>query len=113
MKDKIQNLITNLKENKIQFSDVIYFIDENYNHTPTAFKNGEAYNENYQNQGSAKVFCFAQLNNLSKENTLTLFAEHYQAVLNTSEDNDHQNIRQFMANGWDGVKFEDVALTAK
>jgi hypothetical protein len=26
---------------------------------------------------------------------------------------DHQNIRQFMQNGWDGIKFEGDALTAK
>ncbi|MGL5142536.1 MAG: HopJ type III effector protein, partial [Acinetobacter baumannii] len=26
---------------------------------------------------------------------------------------DHQNIRQFMQNGWDGVKFEGQALTEK
>ena len=62
---------------------------------------------------SAKVFTFAQINNLSKEDTLTLFAEHYQAVLNTRNATDHQNIRQFMAHGWPGVVFEGQALLAK
>ncbi len=32
-----------------------------------------------------QVFAFAQLNNLAKEETLYLFAEHYQSVLNKSE----------------------------
>ncbi|HAD80214.1 MAG TPA: HopJ type III effector protein, partial [Flavobacteriaceae bacterium] len=44
---------------------------------------------------------------------LKLFAEHYQAVLETPEGTDHNNIRQFMQNGWDGVKFENEVLTKK
>lgn len=113
MTEKTANLLANLKENKIQFSAVIETIDSLYNHTPTAFKNGEAFNEATQNQGSAKVFSFAKLNNLSKEETLLLFAEHYQSVLNTPEATDHQNIRQFMQNGWKGIQFEGEALSAK
>lgn len=113
MKEQLTSLIEKLKQNAITFKEVIEFIETYYQHQPTAFKNGEAYNEATQNQGSAKVFSFAQLNNLSKEDTLYLFAEHYQAVLNTPAGTDHQNIRQFMANGWAGISFEGQALTAK
>ncbi|MBC7653532.1 MAG: HopJ type III effector protein [Oligoflexus sp.] len=113
MKSKIQTLIQNLKDSKTQFSEVISFIDENYNHTATAFKNGDANNESNQNQGSAKVFSFAKMNGLTKENTLSLFAEHYQSVLETPNDTDHQNIRQFIVNGWDGIKFDGEALAEK
>lgn len=76
-------------------------------------KNGDTYNEATQNQGSAKVLAFGRLNNLSKEDTLLLFAEHYQSVLDKPDASDHQNIRQFMANGWDGVVFEGEALIKK
>jgi hypothetical protein len=113
MKEQVATLIQKLKANSLSFKEVIEFIETHYQHQPTAFKNGEAYNEATQNQGSAKVFSFAQLNNLSKEDTLHLFAEHYQSVLNTPSGTDHQNIRQFMANGWAGVVFEGEALTAK
>jgi hypothetical protein len=113
MKEQLTTLIEKLKDNSISFKEVIGFIESYYQPQPTAFKNGEAYNESTQNQGSAKVFAFAQLNNLSKEETLYLFAEHYQAVLNTPTGTDHQNIRQFMANGWSGIAFEGQALTAK
>ncbi len=113
MTESTKDLLAGLKENKTAFTTVIATIDSLYNHTPTAFKNGEAYNEESQNQGSAKVFSFAKINNLSKEDTLLLFAEHYQSVLNTPEASDHQNIRQFMQNGWYGIKFEGEALTAK
>ncbi|MEG0198898.1 MAG: HopJ type III effector protein, partial [Acinetobacter sp.] len=34
-------------------------------------------------------------------------------VLATPEATDHQNIRQFMLNGWDGIQFESEALAAK
>ena len=106
-------LIKNLKENKTQFSEIIATIDSLYSHTPTAFKNGELDNEESQNQGSAKVFSFAKLHNLTESETLLLFAEHYQAVLNTPEATDHQNIRQFMQNGWDGIRFKGAALQPK
>lgn len=113
MKEQLVSLIKNLKDNTVSFKEVIEFIETYYQHQPTAFKNGEAYNEATQNQGSAKVFSFAKLNDLSKEDTLYLFAEHYQAVLNTPEATDHQNIRQFMQHGWDGISFEGQALIAK
>jgi hypothetical protein len=113
MKEQLTILIKKLKDNSITFKEVIEFIETYYQHQPTAFKNGEAYNEATQNQGSAKVFAFAQLNNLSKEDTLLLFAEHYQSVLNSPDGTDHQNIRQFMANGWAGIAFEGQALVAK
>ena len=113
MKEQIATLIKNLKNNSLPFKEVIEFVETHYQHQPTAFKNGEAYNEATQNQGSARVFAFAQLNNLSKEDTLYLFAEHYQSVLNTPNGTDHQNIRQFMAHGWPGIVFEGQVLLAK
>lgn len=105
MEARIIELLTKLRTNNILFSEVIAFIDQQVEHTPTAFKNGEVYNEATQNQGSAKVFSFAKSNNLSKEDTLLLFAEHYQSVLASPESLDHQNIRQFMVHGWEGIKF--------
>ncbi|THU31624.1 HopJ type III effector protein [Niastella caeni] len=113
MKEQIITLTKKLKDNSLTFKEVIEFIETYYQHQPTAFKNGEAYNEATQNQGSAKVFAFAQLNNLSKEDTLYLFAEHYQSVLNNPNGTDHQNIRQFITHGWPGIAFEGQALLAK
>ena len=111
MQEQISTLLEDLKQQKIKFADVLAFIESRYTHIPTAFKNGETYNEATKNQGSAKVFTFAQLNRLTASDTLLLFAEHYQDVLNTPEATDHQNIRQFMVNGWAGILFEGVALT--
>ena len=113
MKEQIPILLTALKQNSITFADVIKFVETYYQHQPTAFKNGNAYNEATQNQGSAKVFAFAQLNNLNAEDTLYLFAEHHQSVLADPDGTDHQNIRQFMINGWSGIAFQGQALVSK
>ncbi|WP_432713048.1 HopJ type III effector protein, partial [Pedobacter sp.] len=103
MNNKLRDLLNGLKANQITFNQVIEHIESDYKHQPTAFKNGDVSNDATQNQGSAKVFAFAQINNLSKEDTLYLFAEHYQSVLAHPDATDHQNIRQFIANGWSGI----------
>ncbi len=95
----------------IDFKDVIAFIDENYDFTPTKFTNGNTINEADQNNGSCKVFSLAKLNALSKEETLALFGDFYSTdVLQNPEGNDHQNIRNFIEFGWDGISFEGEAL---
>lgn len=105
-------LAQNLED--IHFSDVIEFIDEHYSFTPTAFKNGETYNEANQNNGSCKIFAFAQMENLNQDETLSLFGDFYtKDVLENPEGNDHQNIRNFMKFGWEGIEFEGIALVKK
>ena len=99
---------------EIQFKDVIAFIDEHYDFTPTKFKNGNTINEENQNNGSCKVFSFAKLNDLSEPETLNLFGEFYREdVLKNPEGEDHQNIRNFMKFGWNGISFEGKALARK
>lgn len=99
---------------KIIFKDVIAYIDENYDFTPTKFTNGNTINEANQNNGSCKVFSFAQLKNLSKEQTLWLFGEFYREdVIKNPDGTDHQNIRNFIEFGWGGISFEGEALKKK
>ena len=98
----------------INFKEVIAYIDENYDFTPTKFTNGNTINEANQNNGSCKVFSFAQLKNLSKEQTLSLFGEFYREdVLKNPDGTDHQNIRNFIEFGWDGISFEGEVLKKK
>ncbi|WP_343686412.1 HopJ type III effector protein [Chryseobacterium gleum] len=98
----------------IQFNDVIAYIDEHYEFTPTAFQNGDTTNQAGQNNGSCKVFSFASMQDLKKEETLWLFGEFYRDdVLKNPEGTDHQNIRNFIKFGWDGITFDDNALKEK
>lgn len=109
----VQTLLAQLAAGEAKFADVLAYIEARYVHTPIAFSNGLQSNLATENQGSAKVFSFAQLQGLNQAETLSLFAEHYAAVLATPEATDHQNIRQFILNGWSGIEFSGTALTAK
>ncbi|MGD1470610.1 HopJ type III effector protein [Vibrio harveyi] len=98
----------------VEFETTMAAIEANYAFTPAAFVNGETHNNAGENNGSCKIFAFGQLNNLSKEATLACFGRFYREdVLAHPENDDHQNIRNFMVTGWDGVKFEPQALAQK
>lgn len=99
--------------NKKTFPETISFIDENYTFTPTAFKNGNQINNAGEYNGSCKIFAFAQLQQFTKEETLSLFGDFYQDVLNAPDASDHQNIRNFMIFGWDSIHFEGEVLQVK
>ncbi|MDF2181107.1 HopJ type III effector protein [Neptuniibacter sp. CAU 1671] len=97
----------------LDFEDTINVITEHFDYTATDFKNGDVENAAGQNEGSCKIFAFAQLMGLDEETTLKCFGRFYQDVLNTPEGSDHGNIRNFMQNGWSGIQFSGTALTRK
>lgn len=100
--------------NQITFSETMTVIDENYIFTPTEFKNGETNNKEGENSGSCKLFAFAQLQKFNVDQTLSCFGSYYfDDVLKNPEKTDHQNIRNFIKNGWTGVLFKDEALKLK
>lgn len=98
---------------KMQFEDLMSIIDQDYNYTPAAFSNGEVENSINENQGSAKLFCFAAVNQLSPLETLHCFGQYYQEVLNDPEGDSHANIRNFIIYGWEGLKFDSPVLERK
>jgi hypothetical protein len=96
----------------IEFTDTMATIDALCDFTATTFRNGEMINEAGQNSGSCKLFAFARLNDLTEEQTLACFGDYYREdVLGNPEGIDHQNIRNFMATGWDGIEFDQMPLT--
>jgi hypothetical protein len=98
----------------ISFQETIEIIDRHYHFTPTAFTNGELNNQAGQNSGSCKLFSFAKLHLLSKEETLNCFGDYYRKdVIEHPQASDHQNIRNFIQYGWEGVVFAAPALTAQ
>ena len=104
----------NTSPERVEFTDTMAVIEENYLFTETEFSNGEQQNSAGENSGSCKLFAFALLQKLSPAQTLACFGNYYREdVLQNPEGNDHQNIRQFMANGWDAINFSVPALTAK
>jgi hypothetical protein len=112
----ISDLLEKIRVNPetIEFNEVIATIDEHYDFTPTSFQNGDNHNETGKNSGSCKLFSFAKMNNLDKAETLACFGTFYRKdVLENPEGTDHQNIRNFIIYGWDGVKFESESLVIK
>ena len=99
----------------IAFADSMAVIEQHYTYTPTGFTNGNQHNAAGSNEGSCKILAFGALHQLTIEQTLQCFGDYYrQDVLQHPDADDHQNIRQFMQHGWDGVRFEShEALTAK
>ncbi len=95
------------------FDNLMAIINENYNYTPAAFTNGDLQNAEDENQGSAKLFCFGAMHQLTQLEVLHCFGEHYQAVLDDPEGDSHQNIRNFMIYGWEGLKFNSPVLVKK
>ena len=112
MKQFLQTLTT--APDSITFNATIAAIDANYDFTPTAFRNGELQNEAGQNNGSCKVFSFAKLHKLSPQQTLSCFGAYYRDdVLKHPQGTDHQNIRNFIRTGWEGIAFQGNALKPK
>lgn len=104
----------NTAPEQIAFTDTIAVIDALYDFTPTAFKNGELMNEQGQNNGSCKLFAFAKLQNLNKQQTLNCFGAYYRDdVLLHPGAKDHQNIRNFIKFGWSGIQYTGNALKTK
>ncbi len=102
----------------VSFEATINIIAENYQYQPVQFTNGQGAvsltNVAGSNEGSCKIFAFAQLNQLNETQTLNLFGDYYRDdVLNDPDGTGHQNIRNFMKYGWSGLNFSSPALTAK
>lgn len=103
---------------RIDFTEVINTIEQAYHYTPTRFHNGTGSkavtNESGSNEGSCKIFAFGQLNNLNEKQTLACFGKYYREdVLGHPDNDDHANIRNFILQGWEGIRFESKALHPK
>jgi hypothetical protein len=96
----------------VDFNQVIQVIQQHYQYNPTEFRNGDLLNQAGTNEGSCKVFSFAQLQGLNEAETLNLFGTYYRDdVLKHPEGSDHGNIRNFIQTGWSGINFSAAALT--
>ncbi|WP_340121948.1 HopJ type III effector protein [Methylobacter svalbardensis] len=114
----LASFLEKIKNNDpVSFDETIEVITENYHYRPTEFRNGLGEhiltNQEGSNEGSCKIFDFAQINGLNQQQTLNLFGDYYRDVLNDPHGTGHQNIRNFMQYGWEGICFNGVALTAK
>jgi hypothetical protein len=117
---KLDKVIEQIKENPeiIEFQDIMTMIDEHYIYTASDFSNGpdqeRIFNKAGENEGSCKIFSFAQLHQLNMTQTLNCFGRYYREdVVKNPEGSDHANIRTFDKYGWSHITFDSDALKRK
>ena len=75
----LSSFIEKVKNNEnVSFDETLAVISENYHYQATEFNNGLnerlLVNQAGTNEGSCKIFAFAQLNHLNQQQTLNLLA---------------------------------------
>ncbi len=114
---EVDELISRLGNEDIEFSEIIRIIDKHYDYKPSGFRNGlgdkQLDNPAGSNEGSCKVFAFGMIHNLVDEAVLGCFGEHYRQVQSDPHGDSHQNIRNFMEYSWTGIEFDDLPLRLK
>jgi HopJ type III effector protein len=111
---EVFNANVEMDADNLTFEEVMEVIDTHYESQLLEFKNGDMLNKQGENEGSAKLLSYAALSGMEKETTLKLWGQYYREVLNDPNGTSHQNIRNFMKYGWEGVPFENgIALTRK
>ncbi|WP_328301531.1 HopJ type III effector protein [Streptomyces sp. NBC_00435] len=109
----LNSLRASLASGEHEFVDTLAFIAAHYAYQPQAFRNGELENAAGENEGSCKTLGLALLEELSDQEALLAFGEHYRSVLATPNDTDHGNIRNLMAHGLAGVVFAGQPLARR
>lgn len=112
----LNTLLLKLREKpeEVEFDHVMAVVDDTYNFSPTSFKNGKLVNEAGENSGSCKIFAFGQRHELTALQTLACFGRYYREdVLQNPNDENHQNIRNFMKFSWSGISFGAQPLSQK
>lgn len=98
------------EKNVWPFSATIFHIHSHFHYIPTSFyigcSNSLTKNKVGENEGSAKIFAFAKLMEYNTTETLALFGEYYQEVLDDPDGDNHQNIRTLIKCGIENVTFE-------
>jgi hypothetical protein len=111
---EVFNANVEMDAENLTFEEVMEVIDTHYESQLLEFKNGDMINQQGENEGSAKLLSYAALSGMDKDTTLKLWGQYYREVLKDPDGSSHQNIRNFMKYGWEGVPFENgIALTRK
>ncbi len=109
----LANQLAAIQTDTYQFSSTLGFIEQWFDFTPCAFRNGAVRNTADQNQGSCRVLAMALMQGLATEQALKCFGEHYRDVLATPDLNNHQNLRRLLAEGLVDIHFDHQPLGRK
>lgn len=102
--DAVKDFINIVKSGEqIMLADTVKMIDNEFDYFEVPFNCGDAQNAINENATSGKIFSLALIAGLDKDTTLNLFGEVYRDL--SPSGSDHQNIREFIKSGIDGLKF--------
>ncbi len=107
----LAEFLDSIQQSEHGFADTLAFVDAHYIYTPRSFVNGELHNPAGSNQGSCKILGLALLEQLSTQEALLAFGEHYAYVLATPNETEHANIRQLLKHGLKAVSFSELPLS--
>lgn len=107
----LAEFLSALQQPEHRFADTLTFIEAHYRYTPRAFDNAGLHNPTGSNQGSCKILGWALLEQLTTEQALLAFGEHYRWVLANPEHTEHANIRQLIKHGLTQVHFNQLPLS--
>ncbi len=107
------DFISSLDQPDFMFETTLGFIEKWFDFTPSAFNNGGVANEANENQGSCKVFALQQLLDLSKDQTLKAFGQHYRDVVATPDVSNHHNLRRVLKDEIGDITFDSFPLKQK
>lgn len=115
MHRQLLELISAAEMHPIDFEEIISVLRGHYRLTPCTFVTGrgtprETVNPAGSNAASCLLLAVARRLGLEEQTTLNLYGRHYRDVLADPDGSAHANIRAFMANGWQGVVFEQDPL---
>lgn len=96
-----------------QFASTLAFINQWFDFTPSAFRNGKVNNTAEQNQGSCRALAMASMLGLTGEQALKCFGEHYRDVVATPGVDNHHNLRRLQAEGLVNIQFDHPPLRRK
>lgn len=108
----LADFLQRIEQPQHSFSQSLAFIDTWLTFTPSNFSNNGMVNTDTENHGSAKIFALALQLNLSKQQTLLCFGEHYRNLA-LSPDNSHLNIRRLINEDLAGIAFDNFPLRAR
>jgi len=109
----LAELLAAIETDTYQFSSTLDFIDQWFDFTPSAFRNGNVDNTIGQNQGSCRVLAMALMQGLTAEQALKCFGEHYRDVLATPGISNHHNLRRLQVEGLVDIHFDHQPLRRK
>jgi hypothetical protein len=107
------DFLQQLTQDDFQFETTLAFIEQHYNFTPSAFNNGGVENGIEQNQGSCKIFALAELLNLTQQQALACFGQHYRDIVATPSVDNHHNLRRVLKEGLAEIRFDHFPLELK